>query len=182
MKTFCLWVAIFMAAAGMGLAETAYWSDNFQTNAASRWSANSAGTWNFSSPTAGPPVNSLGYRSYDGTNCASTFGYSPASQDVRLVCTKYNGAKTLLVPAANQYPRLRFWQWYSYANALASVAISTNNGSNWIQISQTYEYTPYPTGGGVWSRPSFDLRAYAGQFVQISFDFQSGGCCGNGLG
>ena len=83
-----------------------------------------------------------------------------------------------MVPAANQSPRLRFWHWYNFDNALGFVEINTGS-NNWQQISPTYLNV---NGGGVWSRPSIDLSAYAGQSVQIAFHFTSGGYVGNGLG
>ena len=85
----------------------------------------------------------------------------------------------MVVPATNQFPRLRFWHWFNFENAIGFVEISTNNGTNWNQISPTYENI---TSGGVWSRPSIDLSAFAGESVQIAFHFTSGGCCGNAQG
>ena len=183
---FALWGAALLLAASQGRTETALWSDDFEANAASRWTNN--GVWHIGSPTAGPATNSNGFRTYSGTNCASTQNY-PYSKDARLVCTNYNGTNWLAIPATNQSPRLRFWQWFNYEvaynnpNALGYVEIY--NGTGWQQISPTYEppvgNASY-TGGGVWSRPSIDLSPYAGQSVQIAFHFTSGGCVGNALG
>ena len=167
---------LLWAATVVGRAETVFWSDGLETNGPSRWTTNSV--WRIGSPTSGPAANSLGYRTHSGTNCASTQNYAYNS-DSRIICTNYNGSSTLLVPDASLYPRLRFWHWFNYANALGYVEISANNGGSWTQLSQTYQNI---TGGGVWSRPSFDLSAYAGQSIQIAFHFTSGGCCGNGLG
>ncbi len=158
-------------------AETVFWSDGFETNGPSRWTTNS--TWHIGSPTAGPATNATGFRTHSGTNCASTQNY--AYNDSRLICTNYNGSTTLIVPAASQYPRLRFWHWFNFGNALGFVEISTNNGGSWNQISPTYTYAGTASSGGVWSRPSIDLSAFAGQGVQIAFRF-AGLCCGNGLG
>ena len=174
--------AALLLAAGAGRAETVFWSDSFETNVPGRWTTSS--TWRIGSPTAGPAVNTNGFRTHSGTNCASTQNY--AYNDSRLICTNYNGAGSFVVPPANQFPRLRFWHWFNFANALGFVEISTNNGSSWNQISPT-TYPPNlsspldATSGGVWSRPSIDLSAYAGQSVQIAFRF-AGLCCGNGLG
>ena len=170
-----------LVANGYGRAETVLWSDNFETNAASRWTNN--GVWHIGSPTAGPAVNANGFRTYSGTNCASTQNY-PYSQDARLVCTNYNGTNWLVIPAANLSPRLRFWQWFNYqvaygvSNALGYVEINTGT-NNWQKISSTYEGV---TSGGVWSRPSLDLSPYAGKNVQIAFHFTCGCCTGNNLG
>src|SRR5208282_6112014 len=119
------------------------------------------------------------YRTHAGANCASTQGY-PYSQDARIYCKSYlDGSSSLVVPDASEYPRLRFWHWFNYANALGYVEISTDNGGTWTQISPTYENI---NGGGVWSCPSIDLSAYAGESVQIAFHFTSGCCVGNALG
>jgi RHS repeat-associated protein len=165
-----LWVMSFLAAAVVTRAETVFWSDGFETNGPSRWTTNS--TWRVGSPTSGPVTNSLGYRSHSGTNCAITF--DPSNADIRMICTNYNGATTLTVPAANQFPRLRFWQWFSFVNAGGYVEI--NNGSGWQTISQTNKSFAGTanTSSGVWSRPSIDLSAFAGQNVQIAFHFSSG--------
>ena len=173
---FCL-CATLLLVVGNGRAETVFWSDNFETNAASRWI--STGVWHIGSPTAGPAKNSSGYRTHAGANCASTQGY-PYSQDARIYCKSYlDGSSSLVVPDASEYPRLRFWHWFSLANALGYVEISTDNGGTWTQISPTYENI---NGGGVWSCPSIDLSAYAGESVQIAFHFTSGCCVGNALG
>jgi len=173
---FCL-CATLLLVVGNGRAETVFWSDNFETNAASRWI--STGVWHIGSPTAGPAKNSSGYRTHAGANCASTQGY-PYSQDARIYCKSYlDGSSSLVVPDASEYPRLRFWHWFNYANALGYVEISTDNGGTWTQISPTYENI---NGGGVWSCPSIDLSAYAGESVQIAFHFTSGCCVGNALG
>jgi len=179
MKSLCnrfleLWLLLALAT-GMARAETVVWSDNFETNFPSRWT--NSGIWHISSPTAGPAPGTNGFRTFSGTNCASTQNY-PYSQDARLVCTNYNGTNWLVVPAANQSPRLRFWHWFNFDNALGFVEINTGS-NNWQQISPTYLNV---NGGGVWSRPSIDLSAYAGQSVQIAFHFTSGGYVGNGLG
>ncbi len=166
---------LLLLTAGPGRAETVFWSDNFETNAASHWTATSP--WHIGSPTAGPALNAAGFRTHSAAKCASTQNY-PANQDVRLLGTNYNGAATLLVPAADQFPRLRFWHWFNFANAAGYVEISTDNGGTWTQISPTYINA---NGGGIWSRPAIDLTAYAGQSVQIAFHFVSG-IGGNALG
>jgi hypothetical protein len=157
-------------------AESVLWSDNFETNAASRWLITN-GVWHFGSPTKGPALNAAGFRTHSGTNCASTQNY-PYNKDARLICTNYNGTNFLLIPSADQFPRLRFWHWFNFANALGYVEIKS--GSNdWQQISPTYENI---NSGGIWSRPYIDLSSFAGQNIQLAFHFTSGGCCGNALG
>ena len=175
-KLFACWCPALLLAAGLARAETVLWSDNFDTNGASRWSASAAGVWKISSPTAGPPVSS-GYRTHSGADCASSQGYG-YNKDARLVCNHYNGASSLLVPTADQYPRLRFWHWFNFDNALGYVEVSTNGGGSWTQLSPTYLNV---NGGGVWTRPYLDLSAYAGQNILIAFHFTSGSY-GNALG
>lgn len=169
----------FLLLASRGHAETVFWADDFETNAASGWTTN--GMWHISSPTAGPAINAAGFRSHSAAKCASTQNY-PANQDARLICINYfNGTNSFVVPAASQYPRLRFWHWFNcpvdqygpYALGVVEIKSGTNA---WQEISQRYE-----GGSSIWSRPSLDLSAYAGQRVQIAFHFYSG-CCGNGLG
>ncbi len=170
----CLYVALLLAA-GVGRAETVLWSDGFETNTPSRWTTNTV--WKIGSPTTGPPINSGGYRTYSGTNCATTAlnSSAPANADARLICTNYNGSTNLMIPAASQFPRLRFWQWYNFVNALGYVEI--NAGGGWQPISSTNISVGNAanTSSGVWSRPSIDLSAFAGQSVQIAFHFTSGG-------
>jgi len=173
---FCLCTALLLAA-DMGRAETVIWSDNFDdSGAGSRWTTSS--TWHISSPTAGPAKNSEGNRTHSGAKCASTQNY--AYNDSRLVCINYNGDSTLVVPSADQFPRLRFWHWFNLGSALGFVEIKAGT-NGWQQISLTYTSAGTATSGGVWSRPSIDLSAFAGQSVKIAFRF-AGLCCGNGLG
>lgn len=113
MKKLFLWATIFVALAGICHAETVFWSDNFDSGATNRWTTTGTNTvWKISSPTSGPSTNSLGCRTHSGAYCANTAGYS-VNQDVRIVCTNYNGASSLLVPSTNQFPRLRFWHWFN---------------------------------------------------------------------
>jgi hypothetical protein len=162
-------------------AESVYWSDGFETNAPVNWTSTNG--WHIAAPTAGPATNALGFRTHSGVRCATTQNY-PNNQDTRLVCTNYGAADdgngNLVVPDASQTPRLRFWHWFSFANALGYVEI--NNGSGWTNVTPDFGPTTYVTGGGVWSQPSIDLAPFAGQSIQIAFHFASGGCCGNALG
>ncbi len=178
---FCLCAALLLVVE-MGRAETVTWSDNFDdTGASKRWTNN--GVWSIGSPTIGPATNSTtGYRTHSGANCATTglTANYPYNANARLVCINYNGASSLLVPSADQFPRLRFWHWFNFVNAEAYVEISTDAGATWEQISPDYLDM---SSSGVWSRPSFDLSSYAGQSVLIAFHFISGGsCCGNAPG
>lgn len=173
-----LWPALALAARGQ--TETAIWSDNFETNAASSWTSTPTGVWRIGSPSAGPALDSAGCRAHTGAKCAYTQGYK-INTDSRLICTNYNGSSTLDIPDADQNPRLRFWHWFNFAYAAGFVEISTDGGNTWDQLSQTYTYSGTPTSSGVWSRPYIDLSAYAGQSVQFAFRFYGAGS-GNNLG
>jgi RHS repeat-associated protein len=170
MKPLRLAAFLLLAFTAASRAETVYWSDNFETNSSSHWSATSP--WHIGFPTKGPGAPN------SGNNCAMTESYT-ANKDVRLICTSYLGSNTIVVPSSDQYPRLRFWQWMNFANALGYVEISTDKGSTWTTISQSLLNI---NGSGVWSRQSLDLRPYAGLGIQVAFHFTSGGVGGNGLG
>jgi len=175
---FAAWCPALLLAAGLARAETVYWSDNFDTNGASHWSASATGVWKIGAPSAGPAVGASGYRTHSGADCASSQG-AGLSKDARLECVNYNGATSLTVPSADQYPRLRFWHWFNFDNALGYVEVSADGGATWTQLSPTYLNL---NGGGVWTRPDLDLSAYAGRNLRIAFHFTSGCCTGNGLG
>ena len=124
------------------------------------WSVD-GGTWEVGVPTSGP--NSA----YAGTNCAATVLAGDYADDSsgRLVSPAF------VVPSADQNPRLRFWQWYDFNEwrgpDFGEVQIKV--GTNGWQTLAHYE----GTSSGVWSQPSFDLSAYAGQTVQFGFYYES---------
>jgi hypothetical protein len=117
-----------------------------------------AGTWEIGKPTSGPSQGHL------STNCAATVlaGNYATNVDSRLISPPF------LVPSNS--PALRFYHWYNFKSALGFVEISTDGGSTWNQISQTYQNG---NSGNVWNKVSVDLSAYAGQTVQAAFRFAS---------
>ena len=150
--------------------------DGFEdAEAADRWVAD-FGIWEVGRPTYGPPTNSLGQRAYGGTNCLATMlnGNYTDDRSSRVMSPSF------VVPASDQNPRLRFWHWWSFScDDSGQVQISTNNGATWTALSPGYA----ADSSGKWTRPSLDLRAYAGRAVRIGFYFYShnadyGGCCG----
>jgi hypothetical protein len=163
--------------------ETVVWSDGFDTNAIN-WTTNSI--WKIGSPTTGPATNAAGYRAYSGSRCLTTGlkGNAPANVESRIICTNYNGQPYLSIPGSGSYPRLRFWQWFSFANALGYVEVQVQGSTNWQGISTTNISVGGTTkAGGGWTRPSLDLSAFAGTNVQIAFHFLSGSSgYGNDLG
>ena len=160
---------------GAGFGETIIWQEQFDDgNADSRWMSDTGQLWQMGSPTVGPATNSLGYRAHSGCCCATTGlngNYLP-KQNARLYSLPINN---IVVPAANQNPRLRFWHWYSIQTGDSAIVEIKPVGSNtWTAISTNYNGTgKWKGGGGVWTRPSLDLSAYAGQTVQIAFHFTS---------
>ena len=124
------------------------------------WYAES-GTWQVGIPTSGPGA------AHTGTNCAATIlnGNYPSGANSRLI------SPSILVPAASQFPRLRFWHWYQFAyNDIGVVEIKVGTNA-WQAISPQY-------GGysGDWTYASVDLSSYAGKTVQLAFHliYQSG--------
>jgi hypothetical protein len=116
--------------------------------------------WQVGAPTFGPTA------AHSGTNCVGTVlnGNYPATADSRLISPE------LLVPSASDNPRLRFWHWFSiYTGDVAQVEISVSGGA-WQALS-----APFVNNSAVWTEPSIDLSAYAGQSVQIAFHLTANG-------
>ena len=175
---FACFGTVLLLTAAQGRTETAFWSDNFGANAGTRWTTNSV--WQIGLPTFGPAGT------HTGSNCAATGLKSgaPANVDARLVCTNYNGTNWLLVPAASQFPRLRYWQWYDFVNGEGFVEILQAGSTNWQAITATnlgFAGTANYSSG-VWSRPAIDLSGFAGTKVQIAFHFISGASYGSDPG
>lgn len=115
--------------------------------------------WQIGSPTSGP--NSA----YSGSNCAATIldGNYCEPRISRLI------SPTFIVPPNSEYPRFRFWHWYSFSSGdIGKVQIKTQN-SDWITISETYS----STSCGIWTRCFVDLSSYADSTIQIAFYFYS---------
>jgi hypothetical protein len=135
---------------GVAHSQTVLWSDNFDDgNGNNRWAAD-AGVWQ------------IGTNSYFSPfYCASTGLTSdyPAGMNTRLF-----RIQTFTVPAANQYPRLRFEHWYYFSGAdYGVVEIRVGTGA-WQAVSPNY------TGfSGDWTYTSVDLSAFAGQTVDVAF-------------
>ena len=155
---------VWLGSTGVGFAQTVVWSENFDDgNGNNRWYAD-LGVWQIGSPTIGPARNSAGCRAHSCPNCATTglTANYPAGANSRLI-----RIQSFAVPAANQYPRLRFWQWYNFADAgdpdygVVEVRAGTNA---WRAVSPQYT-----DSGGDWTYSSVDLSAFAGQTVQLAF-------------
>ena len=164
-------ITVWLSITGMARAQTVVWSENFDDgNGNSRWYADD-GVWQIGSPTIGPETNSLGYRTHSGAYCATTglTGNYPGGASSRLI-----RIQTFTVPAANQYPRLRFWHWYEFNNdnvggfdyGYVEVKAGTNS---WQPVSPQYV-----NFCGDWTYASVDLSAFAGQTVQVAFHIYGG--------
>ena len=119
-----------------------------------------AGTWEVGNPESGPGL------SFNGNNCAATVlaGDYEANVDSRLVSPFFT------VPLADLNPRLRFWHWFSFGYAdYGMVQIHVKGSAELINVSGQY----INTGSSVWSSPSIDLSAYAGQIIRIAFYFHA---------
>jgi hypothetical protein len=134
--------------------------------------------WVIGSPTYGPRTNSAGCGAYSCPNCATTGlnANAPAASG------RFIRLQSFLVPPADQFPRLRFWHWYSFTvgncfggNGQADYGVVQIEGTNgvWQDVSQRYYYS---IGG--WTCPSVDLSGYSGQTVHLGFYFASVNNCG----
>jgi regulation of enolase protein 1 (concanavalin A-like superfamily) len=139
------------------------WSENFDDgNGNNRWYADN-GVWQIGTPTIGPgAAHSTNYCA--GTGLTANYPVGANSRLIRF--------QSFVVPSANQFPRLRFWQWYIFSGSCNGsspdygvVEVKGTNGV-WQSVSPGY------TGnGGGWTYASVDLSAYAGQTVQVAFHF-----------
>lgn len=160
-----LGVSMLVSLASIASAQSVLWSENFDDgNGNNRWYAD-AGVWQIGSPTIGPSTNSAGYRTHSGPDCATTglTANYPVGMNSRLI-----RIQTFTVPAANQWPRLCFWQWRSfndynyYDYGVVEVRIGTTGA--WQAVSP--QYTLFSTD---WTYTTVDLSAFAGQTVQLAF-------------
>lgn len=124
-----------------------------------RWIAND-GIWEIGTPTSGPGA------AHSGTKCLATVlgGNYPENESSRVV------GPTFTVPAADQDPRLRFWQWFSFGSGDSGKAqLSLDNGTTWVDLPAQVT----TNGSGGWALSGCSLRAYAGQSVTLGFYFVS---------
>ena len=173
-------LSVLCLAGSLGRAQTIVWSENFDdVNAINRWYLDNPDCgWTIGLPTYGPPTNSAGCRAYSCPNCATTGlnGNYPGASGT------YIRLQSFLVPPANQFPRLRFWHWYSFnvgncfgGNGQADYGVLKIKGTNgvWQEVSPRYYYS-----SGGWTCPSVDLSAYSGQTVQLGLYFGYVNSCG----
>jgi hypothetical protein len=152
---------VFASFAGLARAQTVLWSESFDDgNGNTRWYAEN-GVWQMGSPTIGPTVNAAGYRTHSGAHCGTTglTGNYASRANSRLV-----RIQSFRVPDASQFPRLRFWHWYTFDYLVYGVVQVRTGGNTWQEVSPRYGES-----GGGWTHASIDLRAYASQTIQLAF-------------
>ena len=145
---------------------TIVWSENFDDgNGNDRWAADSV--WQIGSPSIGPEVNSAGYRTHSGPYCATT---GLTTNYPQLADARFYRLQSFTVPSAAQYPRLRFWHWFTFppptggAADYGVVEVKVVGSDTWQAVSTQYYYI-----GGDWTYASVDFSAFAGQLVQVGF-------------
>ncbi|MCB1131653.1 MAG: hypothetical protein KDN05_11020, partial [Verrucomicrobiae bacterium] len=110
--------------------------------------------WECGEPSAGPAT------AYEGDTCAATSldGNYPARFDGRLISPLFT------VPGSNLNPRLRFWHWFHFGSGDRGSVEIRRHGGPWQPLAN------WTGAGGVsWGKPSVNLSAYAGEWVQIAF-------------
>lgn len=135
------------------------WKEDFEpiVDVIDRWSIDAV--WGFGKPTLGPK------RAHLGLNCAGTSMSGTYSSNLDSLLIR---DPAFVVPDAGTYPRLRFWHWMNVSPGdTGQVEIQVAGGS-WEPLSISYT-----TSSSAWTRPTLDLRKYAGFRVQIAFRFRS---------
>src|ERR1035441_9147667 len=150
---------------GVSFAQTVLWSENFDDgNGNNRWYADE-GVWQVGSSTIGPATNSCGDRVHSCPYCATTglTANYPTTMNSRLI-----RIHTFTTTAANQWPRLQFWHWYSFGsyNGVNDYGVVEVLGATGVWTAVSPQYTAFSTD---WTCASVDLSAFAGQTVQLAF-------------
>ena len=145
-------------AAGHTSAEV-LWHEGFETDQAlDDWFA-SNGVWEIGPPSSGPG------EAHSGVKVAATILAGDYPEGVESLLE----GPSILVPSAEQQPRLRWRQWFSFNSGDYGAVRIRVTGDPWsgdlMQVTST--------GHGVWSQAGLDLRPYAGERVQIGFFFHS---------
>lgn len=127
------------------------------------WTVEGGGPWELGRPTSGPGS------AHAGTNCVATrvAGNYVEQRFGAGVFTNRLVSPAFVVPAAGASPRLRFWHWYSMSAGPDYGEVQIKVGAGAWQVLGHYE----GNSSGAWTRPSFDLSAYAGQSVRLGFFF-----------
>ena len=140
----------------LGIREALFNNPEDFENGKGDWLVDS-GVWEVGVPTSGPGV------AFAGSNCLATV-LGGNYTDGR---TSRVSSPAFTVPSEN--PRLRFWHWWSFhtGSDYGQVQVSTNAGGTWEALSPQFK----DNSSGIWTRPSYDLGAYAGQELRVGFYF-----------
>lgn len=126
------------------------------------------GYWQVGLPASGPGG------AHSGGSCAATVlgGSYGDYTSTRLFSPWF------VLPSSEELPRLRFWHWFSTPGSgdYGRVQIRSSGG-DWVDLPDRY----YFDCGG-WTRTLIDLGDFAGQQVQIAFQFVSDNGYGRGSG
>ena len=131
-----------------------YWEDNSWMG---NW--NLGQEWEVGVPMSGP-LNGVG-----GLNCVATnlLGNYPDELESILISPFFE------VPPMSENPFLRFRQWYSFSHGDSATVLIRTQGGGWEPIADPFTWS----SSDAWSSPLIDLSSYAGQTVQIGFDFHA---------
>src|SRR5262249_853975 len=92
---------------------------------------------------------------YQGRRMAATVasGNYDDWQHSRLISPSFT------MPASDQNPRLRFWHYYNFsAGDYGEVQVQIEGSNTWAALPGAH--WEWETSGGVWARPSLDLKTY----------------------
>ncbi len=112
----------------------------------------------------GVPKAAGGPAPFAGANVAGTGlnGNYGATYDARLI------SPVFVAPAAAESPRFTYYYWYQIgANDYGQLQVRVAGG-DWQDVPGEHLTE---ASGGSWARRSVDLRAYAGQTMQVAFRF-----------
>ena len=132
------------------------WPEGWESGIGS-WYAD-RGMWEVGVPTSGP--NSAHTRNSVAATILDDNYYD--GLDSRLI------SPTFVVPAADQYPRLRFWHWWNISSWDAGYVQIQVAGGAW-QTLESYDRH----SSNRWTRGFVDLTPFAGQTVKLGFYFAS---------
>jgi hypothetical protein len=135
------------------------------------------GIWQIGVPTNpnGPAANAQGSRAHQGVGVLATGLANNYTDDrhSRMV------SPALVVPAADQNPRIQYWHWWSFNSGdWGRVQVSSDNGVTWQNLSEQYS----TDSSGRWTRPILNLSAYAGKTIRLGFYFESHNVYGSNVG
>jgi len=135
------------------------WSEDFESGWGDWYT--DAGVWEIGKPTKGPS-KAHGGQAVAGTNLSGNY---PADTDSRLV----SPVITLPSVSGDERLELRYWQWYSYNGGdNGTVQVSAWTGTKWGNWTTIHTPIMESTDSN-WSLVAADLKAYAGQTIQIGF-------------